>query len=258
MLTNLLALKGIFLGVWFLIFFAAERILQSSPAPKSPSRIFKNISLWLLTVLLSIGIVAPLTAWGANGVIWDRHFPVFDGGTGAAITILDLLILDCWVYWVHRAYHRLPILWRLHEIHHRDQFLDSTSAVRFHVGEVAVSSALRLIPIAFLAIPLETVILFEVILLSASIFQHSNLKLSPTLERFLARFLVTPSIHWVHHHAIRDDTDSNYASVLSFWDLVFRTRSPTMRTPDMKIGVEGVEDVAFIRLLLLPFRRENL
>lgn len=255
MLANLLALKGIFLGSWFAIFFVAERLRQSAPAPKSFPRLSKNIGLWLLTVLLSIGVVAPLTAWGVNNAIWTRTADWF-GGNGVFVwAIFDLLVLDCWVYWVHRAYHQFPMMWRLHEIHHRDETLDTTSAVRFHIGEVALSSALRLIPIMVLAIPLQTVILFEVCLLSISIFQHSNLRIPKGVERPLSRIIVTPSIHWVHHHACRRDTDSNYASFFSFWDRVFRSKSPTVRTPEMKIGIEGVEDLDFFRLLMLPFRR---
>lgn len=257
MLSSLLAMKGLILGGWFAIFFIAERLRQSAPASKSRSRLFKNIGLWLLTVVLSIGVVAPLTAWGVNNAIWARSSVLF-AGTGAILWLaLDLLILDCWVYWVHRAYHRFPLMWRLHEVHHRDEFLDTTSAVRFHVGEVALSSALRLVPIAVLAIPLHTVILFEILLLAASIFQHSNVKLHPAVERNLARIFVTPSIHWVHHHADKTDTDSNYASVLSFWDLVFRSRSATKRTEDMKIGVEGLEDMDFLSLLLMPIKRRK-
>lgn len=255
MLSSLLALKGLFLGGWFITFFVAERLWQSSPAPKSISRLSKNIGLWLLTVVLSIGVVAPLTAWGINNAFWVRSSSWFIGDGFFAWIVIDLLILDCWVYWVHRAYHQFPLMWRLHEIHHRDEFLDTTSAVRFHIGEVALSSALRLIPIAILAVPLHTVILFEVLLLSASIFQHSNIKLHAGVERHLSRLFVTPSIHWVHHHANQSDTESNFASVLSFWDLVFRSRSATKRTEDMKIGIEGVEDMGFLRLLLLPLIR---
>ena len=255
MFANLLAAKGAIVGAWFILFFVGERLVRSAPAPNSPARLYRNIGLWLLTVVFSVGVIAPMTAWGANHAIWQRPSWLMSGGSGAVTLVLDLILLDCWVYWLHRAYHLVPAMWRLHDIHHRDEFLDTTSAVRFHVGEVAVSSILRLMLIAVLAIPLMTVILFEIILLCVSIFQHSNLKLPPVVERAMSRIIVTPSIHWIHHHAHHRDTNSNFASTLSVWDRLFHSRSATKRTPEMKIGIQGVEDRGFFELVLLPFRR---
>ena len=105
-----------------------------------------------------------------------------------------------------------------------------------------------------LDIPLVTVLVFETLVLISSVFHHSNVKLPQGVERALARVIVTPSIHWVHHHAIRRDTDSNYATVLSIWDLVFGSRSATRRTPDMPIGTEGRREKPLLGLLGRPFR----
>ncbi|MGH7123915.1 MAG: sterol desaturase family protein, partial [Stellaceae bacterium] len=90
--------------------------------------------------------------------------------------------------------------------------------------------------------------------LIATIFHHSNLRLPPGLERALRLAIVTPSIHWVHHHRARADTDSNYSTVLSIWDPLFRSRSPTPRTPDLEIGVEGREELPVLGLVAAPFR----
>ena len=79
------------------------------------------------------------------------------------------------------------------------------------------------------------------------------MKLPTKVESTISKLIVTPSIHWVHHHAIRKDTDSNYGTIFSFWDRIFRTNSPTKRKPDMKIGVEGKKDKAFFALLIRPF-----
>lgn len=257
MLAELLAAKGVLATIWFALFFLGERLIPGAAAPQSKARLFRNVGLWALTVVFSVGVVAPLTAWGVNQALWVRPEWMGDGQYGIGFLLLDLIILDCWVYWLHRAYHKAPIMWRMHEVHHRDEFLDTTSAVRFHVTELALSSALRLVLIALLAIPLMHVILFEVILLCASIFHHSNVRLPPAIERKLSRLVVTPSIHWVHHHAVHADTDSNYASVLSLWDRLFGTKSATRRTADMQIGVQGLEDMTFFRLLLRPFMRAS-
>ena len=254
MLISLLSVKAVIIGGWFGLLFFGERLARADVPPASPARLIRNAGLWAVLVLLSAGLVAPLTVWGANHLIWARSPPMMTGTFGAGWLIIDLLILDCWTYWVHRTYHHVPVLWRLHEVHHRDEFLDTTSAVRFHGGEVLVSGILRLMPIAVLAIPLTTVILFEILLLCFALFHHSNLKLPPGFERGLSKLIVTPSIHWVHHHATWEDTNSNYAGCLSIWDRLFGSNSPNKRKQGMKIGIEGVEDQSFIALLLLPIR----
>jgi len=244
----------------FLVFaplFVAERIHRAAPAPRLSTRVLKNLGLWFVIAAASPFIVAPVTALGANALLWERSPAMTVGVIGVCILIIDLILLDLWTYWLHRAYHRIPLLWRLHEVHHRDAFLDTTSAVRFHLGEVVLSAFLRLAPIMLFSIPLTTVILFEAILLASALFHHSNLRLPQSFERLLSRFIVTPSIHWVHHHAVRADTDSNYGSLLIVWDRLFRSRSRTERSYDMKIGAEGIEELSFLGLLLAPFVRKT-
>jgi len=102
--------------------------------------------------------------------------------------------------------------------------------------------------------PFATILTFETLLLVATLFHHSNLRLLPGLERALARLVITPSIHWVHHHRRQSDTDSNYGTVFSFWDRLFGTRSASRRSPDMEIGVEGAEEQNFAGLLIRPAR----
>ncbi len=254
-LEALLAAKATIVGAWFVCFFIAERIARAAPPQGSYPRLGRNGGMWLLVLIASPLIVAPLTEWGVNHLIWRRPEMLTSGMAGAGMLIISLVVLDCWTYWLHRAYHRFPAMWRLHEVHHRDEFLDTTSAVRFHLGEVVLSALLRLIPISLLATPLSTVIIFETLVLCGAVFHHSNVRIPPVIEGPLARLFVTPSIHWVHHHAVKSDTDSNYAAVLSVWDRVFRSKSPTKRTVDMKIGVEGIEDKGFFSLMLAPFRK---
>ena len=192
---------------------------------------------------------------GSEMCIRDRFWSRPDFLSGLIGVMLSIVVLDLWTYWIHRAYHEIGPMWRLHQPHHLDQHLDTTSAVRFHVFEVVLSSALRLIPILILAIPFFHLVIFETLLLGSAIFHHSNVKLPARFEALLAKIIVTPSIHWVHHHAKRVDTDSNYAAIFSLWDRVFGSASTTKRTPDMKIGVEGIEDKALLRLLLSPFSK---
>jgi sterol desaturase/sphingolipid hydroxylase (fatty acid hydroxylase superfamily) len=207
-------------------------------------RWYRNIALGATCLAVS-----PLLLWGiteATGAIAPLMVvPI----------VLQWLALDLWTYAMHRAYHRAPWLWRFHAPHHLDEQLDVTSAFRFHLGEIVISGIMRLIPALLLGIRVETLLLFETILLGAAVFHHSNIKLPQRLERWLSLIVVTPSIHWVHHHNVRSDTDSNYSAILSLWDRLFGSKSPTVRMPGMTIGVEALHDVGLLSLLAYPFFR---
>jgi sterol desaturase/sphingolipid hydroxylase (fatty acid hydroxylase superfamily) len=248
---DMLAYKSAILIGGLAMFFIAERLFPFARMVRGISRIAKNLSVAGINAILSPLLVVPVTAT----VVGFAHDWRPADWTGWTSIILDLVVLDCWIYIWHRANHRLPFLWRFHEVHHLDETLDSTSAFRFHFGEVLLSAILRCLVIVALAVPLKTVVLFEVILALATIFHHSNVSLPPRLEKLLSLAIVTPSIHWVHHHAIRADTDSNYATILSIWDRIFASTSRTLRTPDMPIGVEAKSDLPLVGLLKKPFWR---
>ena len=250
-LNAALSLKGVAIVGWLGLLFLAERLAPAAPEPPGPGprwhRLLRNGGLWVVNVGLSPLVVVPVSIWAASLWSWRP-----EGWSGGWALLIDLLILDLWIYWWHRANHEVPFLWRFHEVHHLDRFLDTTSAVRFHFGEVLLSAAVRAVVIVALDIPWTSVLAFEALILAAAIFHHSNLRLPPPLESALSRVVVTPSIHWVHHHAIRRDTDSNYATVLSVWDRLFGTRSRTQRWADMPIGVEGRSEQPLPQLLLRP------
>lgn len=248
-LEAIVVFKAWFIALWFAAIFISERLAAAAPPPQGIMRVVNNVALWAIVLLISPLIVLPLTAFAGERALWARPQAL----QSWPVLIADVILLDCWVYWMHRAYHRVPLMWRLHAPHHLDEHLDSSSALRFHAGEVLLSALARMTPIIVLSIPFAHVVVFETMLLATAIFHHSNMRLPPGLERALSRVFVTPSIHWVHHHAIRTDTDSNYAGVFSLWDPLFGTRSETLRTREMKIGVEGLEDRPLWRLLISPF-----
>lgn len=261
---TLIASKGLAIAVWLIAFYVVERIWPAADRVRlegqgvstrlrrilgDPARFVRNGCFWLINAAGGSLIVVPITVWASGQMIGAR--PSWIAGWSGLL--FDVILLDCWIYWWHRANHELPWLWRFHVIHHLDRFLDSTSAGRFHVGEIALSAVVRTIPIILFDIPLTSVLVFEAAIVMASIFHHSNLSLPGQLERALARLVVTPSIHWIHHHAVRADTDSNYATIFSVWDPVFGTRSGTRRRPDMTIGVENAGEETLAQLLLRPF-----
>lgn len=231
--------------------FLYERYAPAAPREPDVARLGRNVGFLACNVVLSLAVVVPLTQLGAgHGPGWR---PAWWSGTPGLI--LDLLVLDLWVYGWHRANHRVAFLWRFHQVHHRDKALDVTTALRFHPGEVLLSALARAPVILVLAIPLSSVVVFEALVLAASAFHHSNWNIGPGVERVLSRFIVTPGIHWVHHHDRQADTDSNYATILSVWDRLFASRSPTERSPGMTLGVENADELSFVRLAALPFDR---
>lgn len=253
-LDQLLAYKGLCVVAWLLLFFSAERVRSAARflSPGITARLGRNAGLALANGLLSMAFVLPITLW-ATEVALDWRPSWWSSWPGL---LLDLLILDGLIYWWHRLNHKVPFLWRFHQVHHLDEFLDSTSAFRFHFGEVALSALFRAGFVILLGLPFTSILLFETLLLFAAIFHHSNLRLPRGLELALSWLIVTPSIHWVHHHALRADTDSNYASFLSLWDRLFGSRSPNPRRLDMKIGLEGDRDRGLLELAHLPFTRK--
>lgn len=216
-------------------------------------RLVRNLSLGLVNAVASWLVVVPVSAVAASWALEWR--PPWLAGTPGLV--LDLAVLDLWIYWWHRANHVVPFLWRFHVVHHLDEFLDATSALRFHAGEVVLSAAARAGVIYLMDVPLTSVVVFETLIALTTMFHHSNVRLPAPIEQPLSRLIVTPSIHWVHHHARREDTDSNYATVLSLWDRVFASHSPTQRTADMPIGVERQHDLPLLSLVVRPLREGN-
>lgn len=250
--------------VWLAVVFLAERLVPAAREPVAGAaiggtargkwfRVARNGALAVINAALSPLFVLPITFWAAGYALEWR--PAWLAGWHGLL--LDLLLLDLLIYWWHRANHRVGLLWRFHQVHHLDRFLDSTSALRFHVGEVVLSALARAGVIALLAIPFSSVLAFEALLLIATVFHHSNLRLPAALETGLARVIITPSLHWVHHHARQSDTDSTYGTLFSFWDRLFASSSATARRPGMPIGVEGEPDRPLLGLLAIPFRTRN-
>lgn len=258
---SLLSLKAALVGAALVVFVIYERVRPAVDHPlllrlhhasaAAWRRLVRNVSLFGINLVIGPLIVLPITVWAEQFTTGLRP-PWLSGWSGLA---LDIVALDFWIYWWHRANHEVPLLWRFHQVHHFDELLDTTSALRFHFGEVVLSALVRALVIIALDIPLSSVLLFEALVLISAIFHHSDARLPQPFEQALARVIITPSIHWVHHHAIRADTDSNYGTIFSFWDPLFRSRSRTKRWSDMPIGVEGRRDRPLLRLIATPFWR---
>ena len=179
------------------------------------------ISLGFAAVTLKSIQIAENHSWGLlRQIQWS---PLAEG-------IIAFILFDLWMYVWHRANHQIPFLWRFHRMHHSDLQLDSTSALRFHTGEIIFSSLLRLIVIPLIGMRFIHLFIYEICLQPIIIFHHSNVALPEKIDRIFRTIIVTPNMHRVHHSQIKDETDSNYSSIFSFWDRIiwsFRKRNDT-------------------------------
>jgi sterol desaturase/sphingolipid hydroxylase (fatty acid hydroxylase superfamily) len=230
------------------LFMLLERVWAYGPVRPWRHDI-KNLGFAAFVALVSKAWIVPVTlaatqvnwGWLPPGPVWIQWG-------------VWLVVLDAWLYLWHRLNHQIPFLWRFHSIHHLDSALDATTALRFHFGELVFSALFRVVPVVLLNMPLEVVLVYEGITMVSAIFHHSNLRLPAGVEVWLSRVWITPALHWIHHHALQQDTDSNYGVTLTLWDRLFGSYNKAARTPEMPQGVQGEKgDLSFWQLLKRPF-----
>jgi sterol desaturase/sphingolipid hydroxylase (fatty acid hydroxylase superfamily) len=136
---------------------------------------------------------------------------------------LEFILIDCFMYWWHRLNHVIPFLWRFHSFHHKDQQMNSTSALRFHTGELFLSVLVRLLVFPLVGIDPILLIIYSTILFAGIVIHHSNIKISENSDLWFRKVFVSPRMHRIHHSNIRRETDSNYSSVFPYWDKIFKT-----------------------------------
>jgi len=172
---------------------------------------------------------------------------------------VSVLALDLVVYLQHVMFHAVPLLWRLHMVHHADLDFDATTGVRFHVIEIILSLGIKAAAIVLLGAPAVGVLIFEVLLNATSLFNHGNVRLPAWLDRLLRLVVVTPEMHRVHHSVVARETNSNFGFNLPWWDWLFGTYAaqPAAGHERMTIGLEQYRDERVADrlhwMLLLPF-----
>ena len=204
--------------------------------------------------LLAVGSAA----WAAStgwGLLHQITMPVW------LEIALSFVLLDLLVWGQHVAMHHIPLLWRLHRVHHSDRDFDATTGVRFHPIEIAFSMGLKMGFVIALGAPVISVIIFEIVLSATSLFTHANLHLPAAIDRVLRWLIVTPDMHRIHHSIRREETDSNYGFNFSVWDRLFRTyrRAAKDGDPGLTIGLPPYQQGSTGRLgwaLALPFARD--
>ncbi|MBR9834699.1 MAG: sterol desaturase family protein [Alphaproteobacteria bacterium] len=256
---------GIFLVV-FLVFSALEALFprRARRAPRL-HRWFTNLSMLMLAtgLIRALAILAPLLAGvaaaGLSASLGFGLFHLIDAPAWLEIA-LGVALLDLAIWGQHWATHNVPLLWRLHRVHHADLDLDASSALRFHPVEMVLSAAYKLVIILALGPAAIAVVIFEILLNASAMFNHANLNLPLWLDRILRPIFVTPDMHRIHHSVNRAEHDRNYGFCLSIWDRMLGTyrADPERGQIGMTLGLEPCQDKPTERLswsLWFPFMR---
>ena len=251
----------LFLGIF--VSMAAWETLSPRRALSQSKRLrwANNLGLTLLNTIL-LRLVFPIAAVGvalhASEHGWGlfNSLPVPDWLGG----LFSLLVLDLLIYTQHLLFHKVPLFWSLHRMHHTDLDLDVTSGFRFHPLEILLSMAIKMGIVVALGAPAWSVILFEVLLNGTSLFNHANIALHPKADSVLRLLIVTPDMHRVHHSVIIRETDSNFGFNFPWWDRIFGTYNaqPAAGHTAMTIGLANYRDPKWLQLpwmLAVPLAR---
>ncbi len=246
-----------------LVVVALGEILAPRRNDVSRRRWTANGLIVLIDTLL-VRVVFPTGAVGAALWAADSGFGLFNqvAMPALAAAFSAYLLLDLAVYFQHRIFHAVPVLWRLHRVHHTDIGFDFTTALRFHPLEILLSMVIKVAIVIALGAPAAAVMAFEIVLNGTAVFNHANLAIPRGVDRLLRLLLVTPDMHRVHHSVHREETDSNFGFSIPWWDRLFGTyrEQPRDGHRTMLLGIEDFREPAqqrLDRLLLQPFARSN-
>ncbi len=245
------------MAIWELA--APRRGLTVGRWPRWPS----NLGI-LLVDIATVRVLVPSAAVGASLYAAGNGLGLINylGLRLSVAALIGFLALDLVIYAQHVVFHKVPVLWRLHRMHHADLDIDVTTGVRFHPFEILISLFIKIAVILALGIPVVAVVLFEVVLNATSMFNHANVAIPAWLDRLLRLLIVTPDMHRVHHSVLRNETDSNFGFNLPWWDRLFGTyrAQPEAGHTGMTIGIPIFRDpreLRLDRLLTQPFRNES-
>lgn len=208
------------------------------------------VGLWLAASVWADELRFGIMHWLQDAV----GLPVWAHALGA------ILLLDLWTYTWHRLNHEVPFFWRFHRVHHSDNKMDVTTANRFHLGEIFLSSLFRIPLIALFGVYLWELVLYEIVMFAVVQFHHANVGLPEKYDRLLRTIIVTPNMHRVHHSRWQPETDSNYSSLFSFWDRLAKTFRLNPEPESIELGLKEFdkeEDQTFKGMMKTPIKKPD-
>jgi len=202
-------------------------------------------------LLPSICVMAAISAFSHQfGLLNQVKVPDLFG------IIFTVIFLDWMIYYIHRVYHSVPLLWKIHRLHHTDVEVDVTTGLRFHPLEILLTTLLEAMVIYLLGASIYGVFVFQIWLGISTLFNHSNIRIPAFLENILRWVIVTPDMHRVHHSSVPSETNSNFSFNFSWWDRLFMTYHEPLAPEKIKLGLNIFKDINYLRikeLLLQPF-----
>ena len=274
---------SMFLGIFMCMALLEARYPARKAVLDRKTRWVGNLSMVVLGALIS-RVLLPATLVGVSVWAQQEDFGLFNvmlgyaqsgssltgisdavessGVVFAVIVTLSVILLDMIIYWQHRLFHTVPLLWRFHKMHHADSHVDTTTGLRFHPVEIAISLGVKAAAVALLGIPAVAIVIFEVALNGFALFNHANIRLSQKWDDRVGRVLITQRLHRIHHSQAKAESNSNYGFSVSWWDRLFNSFTPRAQYSDetLPIGqkdVPAVKENASIRALLMqPFKNK--
>ena len=261
-MENLIRL-GAFVGLFAVFALWEMATPRRRLTARKSVRWFSNLALVAMNSLL-VPLLVPIVALGMAKLAQEQGWGLLNNFSVPYLVafVCTLLALDFIIYLQHVMFHSVPILWRLHRVHHSDVDLDVSSGTRFHIFEILISMGIKVAAIALIGPPVLAILAFEVLLNGTAMFNHANIRLPDRVDRLLRMFLVTPDMHRVHHSIIRTELDSNFGFNLPWWDYLCGTyrAQPEAGHEGMTIGVDrfrSEKDQYLHNLLMQPFRNEG-
>ena len=260
---NIIEYKRIIITLTFVLLILLESLIPAYQLSKTKlEHDLFNFVLGGLNMLLTALVLVFAFQW-ISDLITERKIGLFFlmEKWPLAATIIILILFDCAMYFWHRINHKIDFFWQFHALHHIDEQMDSSSAIRFHIIEISFSCIYRLPIMCLLGMSLEMMLLYEIILLPVIIFHHSAIRLHPVIDQPLSYLIVTPGLHRVHHSPESKFCHSNFASILSVWDKIFGTYNHQKNNQDCVYGLKGMTDnsrlKAVFSMLFLSFLKKN-
>ena len=246
------------MAIWELL--TPRRILKMSKG----ARWYTNLGLVFINTL-TLRILLPVQAVGVSLFAENHGWGLLNHAALPCwmTIVIGVVGLDFVIYIQHVIFHTIPAFWNLHKVHHTDLDFDVTTGIRFHPIEILLSMGIKMATIIFLGIPATAVIIFEIILNGASMFNHGNVRFPAQIDRFARLLVVTPEMHRVHHSVVIKEFNSNFGFSLPWWDRLLGTYrdQPGKGHEGMVIGLGQFRDpkaLTLSRLLILPFVRKFL
>lgn len=223
-----------------------------------------NLSMVVLGAIVS-RVMLPATLIGVSSWAQNHNIGLFntigDAVPFVAVVMLCVVVQDLVIYWQHRLFHTVPLLWRVHKMHHADCHVDTTTGLRFHPIEIAISLCIKALVVVLFGVPAVAIVIFEAALNGFALFNHANIRLPEKWDKLVSLVFVTQRLHRIHHSQAKQYSNSNYGFSVTWWDRVFKSFTQQEQVDDATFHI-GQKDVAATKenanlfaLLAQPFKK---